>query len=76
MQAFEIMTELRTAVFWLEDLLQAALELQKDLKRFYMPEKDWPPHILALEGHTDYHAALDDALQFIQQYNLPEGKGQ
>lgn len=72
MQVYEVITEMRLVVFWLEDLLETAQELQKDLKRFYIPERDYPPHILALEGYTDYHAALNDALQLIQQYDEQE----
>lgn len=48
-------------LFWMEDLLKLARELQRDLKRFYVPEKGWPAHIQALEGHTDYDQVIQNA---------------
>ena len=48
-------------VFWMEDLLRLARELQKDLMRFYHPDKGWPPHISALLGETDYDTVLKQA---------------
>jgi len=48
-------------IFWMEELLALARELQRDLKRFYDPQKGWPPHIEALEGLTDYDAVLEEA---------------
>lgn len=53
--------QLDSLVFWMDDLLRLARELQTDLKRFYEPIKGWPSHIEALEGQTDYDAVLESA---------------
>lgn len=56
------MTEMEDSlIFWMEDLLALARELQRDLKRFYDPQKGWPPHIQALEAPTDYDTILEEA---------------
>jgi len=52
---------LESLIFWMEELLALARELQRDLKRFYEPYKGWPPHIEALEGQTDYDTVLEQA---------------
>ena len=59
--------KLENLVFWMDELLRLARELQKDLKRFYEPIKGWPPHIEALEGQTDFDAVLESGKQFLAE---------
>lgn len=58
--------------FWSADLLKLARELQKDLKRFYVPEKGWPPHIERLEGTTDFDTVIENAQQAIREWGLED----
>lgn len=60
-------------IFWMDELLRLARELQKDLKRFYEPIKGWPPHIEALEGDTDFDAVLRSSKQFLVELKTPPG---
>jgi len=60
-------SSLEDLVFWTERLLMVAKELQSDLKRFYSPEKGWPPHIEVLEGTTDFSAAIREAKDLIER---------
>ena len=57
---------LESVVFLMEDLLGAAREIQKDLMRFYVPEKGWPTHIEALMAPTDYDTVLADAKKMLE----------
>lgn len=57
--------QLDSLIFWMDDLLRLARELQIDLKRFYEPIKGWPPHIESLEGQTDYDTALENGKQIL-----------
>ena len=46
-------------VFWLEDLLTLARELQQELKKHYDHDEGWPHYIKRLEGMaTDYGIVL------------------
>jgi hypothetical protein len=57
-------------VFWMRDLLKLSRELSKDLKRLYEPGYEYPPHIQALEGSTDFDTVLNDADQFLGRSKL------
>jgi len=57
---------LETVVFWMEELLVAAREVNKDLMRFYFPDKGWPAHINALIPPTDYDTVLADAKKMLR----------
>lgn len=59
--------KIENLVFWMDELLRLARELQKDLKRFYEPIKGWPPHIEALEGLTDFDTVLESGKQFLAE---------
>ncbi len=62
----EAVEQVDSLVYWMDELLRLAKELQKDLKRCYEPVKGWPPHIQKLEGKTDYEAALEEAKKFLK----------
>lgn len=65
--------EVENLVFWMDELLRLARELQKDLKRFYEPIKGWPPHIEALEGKTDFDTVLESGKRFLVELKTPSG---
>lgn len=58
---------LESVVFWMEELLGAAREVNKDLMRFYYPDKGWPAHINALIAPTDYDVVLADAKKMLSR---------
>lgn len=69
----EISEQLDSLIFWMEDLLRLARGLQNDLKNFYEPIKGWPPHIEALEGHTDYDSVLENGKRFLEEFRSNDG---
>lgn len=62
-----LIDEIDSLVFWMDELLRLARELQSDLKNYYEPVKGWPPHINALEGDTDYDTVLKNGKVFLDK---------
>jgi hypothetical protein len=71
----ELEGQIDSLVFWMDELLKLARELQGDLKRFYEPIKGWPPHIEALEGQTDFDTVLEAGRQFLAKFKSGEIRG-
>ena len=61
-----LLNELESMVFWMEDLLNLAREINRDLMRFYEPIKGWPAHIERLLAPTDHDTALAKAKELLQ----------
>jgi len=53
--------------FWMGELYEVATDLQEDLKRFYEPEKGWPPHIQGIESPNDYEGVMKETKEFLQE---------
>lgn len=58
---------LENLISWMSDLLRTAHEVQKNLMRFYIPEKGWSPHIESLIPPTDYDAVLAEAKKMLDE---------
>lgn len=58
--------ELESMIFWTDDLLTLAREINRDLMQFYEPIKGWPPHIERLLAPTDHDSVLAEAKILLQ----------
>lgn len=58
---------LESAHFWLGELVPLTEELNADLKRFYQPDKGWPPHIAKANDLGDYKQVLSDLRAALEQ---------
>ena len=62
-----VIEQMENLIFWMDDLLKLAREVQRDLMRFYIPEKGWPSHIQALISPTDYDTVLINAKGVLER---------
>lgn len=57
-EVFALKTKMAESADWLEELARLTAELRDDLKRFYEPDKGWPPHINKATDLGDYEEVV------------------